>query len=56
MARQAPLEDKEILAYKAQRVLRGRKVQGDFQGKRVYVVILAFRDCKGLRVILVPRE
>ena len=48
-------EGKEILAYKAQRVLRGRKVQGDFQGKRVHVVKLAFRDYKEIRVILVPK-
>jgi len=56
MVRLGFLEDKEILGYKAQRVLRAKKVQEDFQGKRVHVVILAFRDCKELRVILVPRE
>jgi hypothetical protein len=56
MARLVPLEDKEVLDYKAQRVLKAKKVQGDFQGKRVHVVILAFRDCKELMVILVPRE
>ena len=49
-------EGKEILAYKAQRVLRAKKVQEDFQEKRVHVVTLAFRDCKEIRVILVPRE
>ena len=38
------LEDKEILDYKAQRVLRGRKDQWGFQEKWVHVVILVFRE------------
>ena len=50
-----PLEDKEILAYKVQRVLKANKVQGDFQEKQVDVVILALRDYKEVRVILVPK-
>jgi hypothetical protein len=52
MGQQVLLAYKEIQVYKVQRVLRGSKVQGDFQEKKALMVKLVKKEGK---VIQVPR-